>query len=138
MTEPEHPPSRALGVLDVLMASYAGAMWPIALVTLLTVLSWMDPSSGRYYLLGVGGQSGTHVAMTVLLATWAVVHVILPIPMLASALGIRYRRTWGRKLGILVGAMLLPMVPVGTLVGMLVMGVLSHPGNAMAFENGAD
>ena len=120
------------------MAGYAGVMWPMACVVLLTVLSWTDPSSGSNYLFGVGGQSGPHVATTVFLVTWGVVHFWLPLPMLLSAGAIRYRRAWGRKLGIFVGGVLLPMLPLGTLVGAALLMVLYHPATLVAFNDGAE
>ena len=60
----------------------------------------------------------------------------MPIPALLSAAAIRYRLRWGRQLGIVVGAMLVPMFPFGTVVGLVVMWVLSHPVSNIAFHRG--
>jgi hypothetical protein len=86
-------------------------------------------NSERSGLLGsalLGGLGG-------LLATASVAAGVLDI---VAAAGVRRRNAWGRGLGIVLGALLVPLVPVGTVLGFFVLsGLLSADAREWFSEN---
>jgi len=57
---------------------------------------------------------------------------------LVAASGVRRRAAWGRGLGVILGVLLIPLVPVGTVLGLFVLSGLLDPGARDWFSADAD
>jgi hypothetical protein len=80
-----------------------------------------------FLLIGIGAVSGEAEAMGVLTIVGIFVGgimLVLALPGLAAGYGLLKRRSWGRLLAIVVGALNLPNFPLGTVVGVYTLYVL--------------
>jgi hypothetical protein len=62
----------------------------------------------------------------------------LGVPWLALGLGLRRRRAWARALGVVCGLLLLPLAPIGTILGVWTLAVLIAWEPQLARAAGAD
>jgi len=86
---------------------------------------------------GVGGEEElliTGVLMGGLGAVVGIFVMLFSLPSFAAGIGIRRRRPWGRIVGIVVGALALTSVPLGTALGVYALVVLIDKDVGEAFS----
>ncbi|MBT3220737.1 MAG: hypothetical protein HN348_16745 [Proteobacteria bacterium] len=104
--------------LDVLLASYSGFTVIPAYFLATRLYERLNGLDGLVMLIDSGRT--IMASLVILLFLWACCHVLLPIPALATAIGIRLRHRWGRDMGFALGGMLVFLVPFGTILGIFV------------------
>ena len=107
---------RTVFALDVLLAGYAGLMLGPAVAFTRWLALAFGGSQGMSGLIN-SGHYWVFLLGSICMA-WCAAHWALPLPALVLAIGVRLKRTWAPKLGILVGIFLLLLPPLGTLVGL--------------------
>lgn len=81
-------------------------------------------------LAGIGAASGDFQAARILVVVATAVGllmIILALPGLAAGYGLLRRKSWGRILAIIMGALNLPNFPLGTALGLYTLWVLLQP-----------
>jgi hypothetical protein len=113
------PQLQMLGRVHTLLGAAALSLAIAASIVLTGALLFAPEPAGWAAALG-----GSLVAGLALIGT----------PWLALGFGLRRRRAWARTLGFVCGALLLPFVPIGTLLGAWTLAVLLgwNPGLARA------
>jgi hypothetical protein len=93
---------------------------------LVGILFIVGGASGAAALAGSGGREAKAAAswFAMIFFSTGVMCVILSIPALLSGYGLMNRKQWGRILTMVLGALSLPSIPVGTAYGIWVFVVL--------------
>ena len=103
------------GYLDVLLAGYSGFTVVPAWHAAAMIYQRTNGLDGVSMMID-NGRYGAATAV-VLAFAWCSAHVMLPVPAIVAAVGIRWRRGWARDLGMALGLVMVLLVPIGTLVG---------------------
>jgi ABC-type transport system involved in multi-copper enzyme maturation permease subunit len=117
----------------MMLAAYAGLSLPPA--WWLTVWSWNQFGG----IAGFGAAYASNALEAVLasmLFLWGTFHIVLPLPALIACVGLRWKSSWGRELGLALGGILLLLLPFGTLLGMILLVTLLDPRVAEHFSGG--
>jgi hypothetical protein len=91
-------------------------------------------------LFGIGIMTGDRTAMGILTVVGSVIGVlflVLGLPGLVGGIGLLSHRPWARILVLIVSAMDLINIPVGTVLGAYSIWVLTHDETEALFQGGA-
>jgi len=110
---------------------------------ILKVLGWLQIVVAVIFLLifvatsvfiGTSGQEGAGVGSAVMGVTGVVIAIILGVIgviHLLTAKGIAEKKNWAKIVGIVLGALSLPNIPVGTVLGIFIlMGLIGEEANS--------
>lgn len=110
------------------------------------VIGWLNFASSFLFVLfasfvfsmmmGIGIISDDATAFSILSAVGTVAAIalsLIALPGFVAAYGLLRRKSWGRIVGIVAGALSLPAFPLGTALGVYSLVVLSNPATAEYF-----
>jgi hypothetical protein len=92
---------------------------------------FISGSNERSGLLGSALVGGLGIVLAVASAAVGIIDII-------TAVGVRRRASWARVLGVILGVLMLPLLPVGTILGLFIIAGLLGAETREWFTTGPD
>jgi hypothetical protein len=92
---------------------------------------FISGSNERSGLLGSALVGGLWIVLAVASAAVGIIDII-------AAVGVRRRASWARVLGVILGVLMLPLLPVGTILGLFIIAGLLGAETREWFTTGPD
>lgn len=92
---------------------------------------FISGSNERSGLLGSALVGGLGIVLAVASAAVGIIDII-------TAVGVRRRTSWARLLGVILGVLMLPLLPVGTILGLFIIAGLLGAETREWFTTGPD